>query len=111
MLPINFPKKDEHRVPEHWRTFGTRVSPLTGSPRRAVNPSGAILNYLHAVLESECRLAITVLGMDPGLGVLHVDLPARDSLACDLMEAIRPEIFSSVGDTRNAEARVVFRAA
>ena len=92
MLPINFPKKDEHRVPEHWRTFGTRVSPLTGSPRRAVNPSGAILNYLHAVLESECRLAITVLGMDPGLGVLHVDLPARDSLACDLMEAIRPEI-------------------
>jgi CRISPR-associated endonuclease Cas1 len=92
MLPINFPKKDEHRVPEHWRTFGTRVSPLTGSPRRAVNPSGAILNYLYAVLESECRLAITILGMDPGLGVLHVDLPARDSLACDLMEAIRPEI-------------------
>ena len=42
MLPINFPKKDEHRVPEHWRTFGTRVSLLTGSPRRAVNPSGAI---------------------------------------------------------------------
>jgi hypothetical protein len=92
MLPINFPKKDEQLVPAHWRTFGTRVSPLTGSPRRAANPSGAILNYLYAVLESECRLAITALGMDPGLGMLHVDLPARDSLACDLMEAIRPEI-------------------
>jgi CRISPR-associated endonuclease Cas1 len=92
MLPINFPKKDEHRVPEHWRTFGTRVSPLTGSPRRAVNPAGAILNYLYSVLESECRLAAAALGLDPGLGVLHVDLPARDSLACDLMEAIRPEI-------------------
>src|SRR5439155_12949999 len=29
---------------------------------------------------------------DPGLGVLHVDTPARDSLACDLMEAIRPRV-------------------
>jgi CRISPR-associated endonuclease Cas1 len=92
MLPINFPKRDEQRVPAHWRTFGTRVSPLTGSPRRAVNPSGAILNYLYAVLESECRLAAAALGLDPGLGVLHVDLPARDSLACDLMEAVRADI-------------------
>jgi CRISPR/Cas system-associated endonuclease Cas1 len=28
-LPINFPKKDELRVPAHWRFFGARVSPLT----------------------------------------------------------------------------------
>ena len=91
-LPITFPKKDAHRVPAHWRTFGTRASPLTGSPRRAVNPSGAVLNYLYAVLESECRVAITALGMDPGLGVLHNDSASRDSLACDLMEAIRPDV-------------------
>ena len=91
-LPITFPRKDEQRVPAHWRVFGTRVSPLTGSPRLAVNPPNAILNYLYAVLESESRLAATSLGMDPGLGVLHVDAPARDSLACDLMEAIRPQI-------------------
>jgi CRISPR-associated protein Cas1 len=91
-LPINFPRKDEQRVPAHWRTFGTRVSPLTGSPRRAINPSGAILNYLYAVLESECRLAAAALGLDPGLGVLHNDSRSRDSLACDLMEAIRPNV-------------------
>jgi CRISPR-associated endonuclease Cas1 len=91
-LPINFPRKDEPRVPEHWRTFGTRVSPLTGSPRLAVNPPNAILNYLYAVLESESRLAAATLGLDPGIGVLHVDMPARDSLACDLMEAVRPQI-------------------
>lgn len=91
-LPINFPRKDEPRVPEHWRTFGTRVSPLTGSPRLAVNPPNAILNYLYALLESESRLAAATLGLDPGIGVLHVDTPARDSLACDLMEAIRPQI-------------------
>jgi CRISPR-associated endonuclease Cas1 len=91
-LRISFPRKDESRVPEHWRVFGARVSPLTGSPRLAVNPPNAILNYLYAVLESESRLAAAALGLDPGMGVLHVDTPARDSLACDLMEAVRPYV-------------------
>jgi CRISPR-associated endonuclease Cas1 len=91
-LPINFPKSDLSRVPEHWRGFGTRVSPLTGSPRLAANPPNAILNYLYCVLESEARLAAAALGLDPGLGVLHVDTPARDSLACDLMEPIRSHV-------------------
>ena len=91
-LPITFPRKDEPRVPDHWRAFGTRVSPLTGSPRLAINPPNAILNYLYALLESESRLAAAALGLDPGIGVLHVDTPARDSLACDLMEAVRPQV-------------------
>jgi CRISPR-associated endonuclease Cas1 len=91
-LPVNFPKNDLPRVPEHWRTFGARVSPLTGSPRLAANPPNAILNYLYCVLESEARLAAAALGLDPGLGVLHVDTRARDSLACDLMEPIRSQV-------------------
>jgi CRISPR-associated endonuclease Cas1 len=91
-LPITFPRKDERLVPAHWLSFGTRVSPLTGSPRLAVNPPNAILNYLYAVLESESRLAAAALGLDPGIGVLHVDTPARDSLACDLMEVVRPQV-------------------
>jgi CRISPR-associated endonuclease Cas1 len=91
-LPINFPKNDLKRVPEHWGNFGARVSPLTGSPRLAANPPNAILNYLYALLESESRLAAAALGLDPGIGVLHVDTPARDSLACDLMEPIRAQI-------------------
>jgi hypothetical protein len=37
--------------------FGARVSPLTGSPRLAVNPPNAVLNYLYAILESEARLS------------------------------------------------------
>jgi CRISPR-associated endonuclease Cas1 len=91
-IAINFPRNDLNRVPDHWRYFGTRKSPLTGSPRLAVNPPNAILNYLYAVLESEARLAASTLGLDPGIGVLHVDTDARDSLACDLMEPIRPEV-------------------
>jgi CRISPR-associated endonuclease Cas1 len=89
-LPIQFPKRDLHRVPDHWRTFGPRMSPLTASPRLAVNPANAILNYLYALLESETCLAIAAIGLDPGLGFLHLDTANRDSLACDLMEPIRP---------------------
>jgi CRISPR-associated endonuclease Cas1 len=91
-LQISFPRKDEHRLPTHWYVFGTRVSPLTGSPRLAVNPPNAILNYLYSLLESESRLAAAALGLDPGLGMLHVDTKARDSFACDLMEPVRPQI-------------------
>ena len=38
-----------------------------------MNPANAMLNYLYAVLESEARLAIAALGLDPGLGFWHVD--------------------------------------
>jgi CRISPR-associated endonuclease Cas1 len=97
-LPINFPKNDLRRVPEHWRTFDTRKSPLSGSQRLAANPVNAILNYLYALLESEARLAAAALGLDPGLGFIHLDTPARDSLACDLMEPVRPQIDAYVLD-------------
>ena len=97
-IPVNFPQRDVGHVPEHWRTFGTRKSPVTGSPRLAVNPPNAMLNYLYALLESESRLALAALGLDPGIGVLHVDAPARDSFACDLMEAIRPQVDAYVLD-------------
>ncbi len=91
-LAIRFPRKEESRVPAHWRVFGARISPLTGSPRTAVNPPNAILNFLYCLLESESRLAAAALGLDPGIGVLHVDTPYRDSLACDLMEPVRPAV-------------------
>jgi CRISPR-associated endonuclease Cas1 len=87
-LPIQYPRTDLRRVPDHWRVFGARVSPLTRSPRLAVNPPNAVLNYLYAILESEARLAAAELGLDPGLGVLHLDTPNRDSLACDLLEPV-----------------------
>ena len=89
-MPITFPRNDLPKVPDHWRTFGSRLSPLTRSPRLAVNPPNAMLNYLYALLESEARLALATLGLDPGIGILHNDTRTRDSLACDLMEPIQP---------------------
>jgi DNA-binding transcriptional regulator YdaS (Cro superfamily) len=100
-LPIQYPRTDLRRVPDHWQQFGARVSPLTGSPRLAVNPPNAVLNYLYAILEAEARLAASELGLDPGLGVLHRDTPNRDSLACDLMEPVRPLVDAYVFDWLN----------
>ena len=97
-VPIGFPAKDLPRVPKHWQTFGCRASPLTGSPRLAVNPPNALLNFLYALLESEARLAAAALGLDPGLGVMHFDSPSRDSLASDVMEPIRPRVDAYVFD-------------
>jgi hypothetical protein len=77
-------------VPLHWRTFGSRSSPLTGGPRLAANPANALLNHLYALLEGETTVAARIVGLDPGLGVLHADQDRRDSLAADLMEPIRP---------------------
>ena len=97
-VPANFPKADLARVPAHWRTFGARQSPLTGSPRRAVSPPHAMLNLSYAILEAESRLAIAAMGLDPGIGFLHLDSRTRDSLAFDLMEPVRPEVDAFVLD-------------
>jgi CRISPR-associated endonuclease Cas1 len=100
-LTIQYPRIDCVRVPDHWQLFGARVSPMTGSPRLAANPPNAVLNYLYAILEAEARLAAAELGLDPGLGVLHKDTANRDSLACDLIEPVRPLVDAYVFDWMN----------
>lgn len=91
-VQVNFAKRDQARIPEHWRTAGPRHSPLSRSPRLATTPAHAILNYLYALLEAETVLACHAVGLDPGIGIFHTDTPRRDSLALDLMEAARPAV-------------------
>lgn len=91
-LPLRFARRDLSSIPSHWKTFGTRSSPLTPGPRLAVNPANALLNYLYAVLETEATIALRIVGLDPGLGIFHVDQDNRDSLAADVMEPVRPVV-------------------
>jgi CRISPR associated protein Cas1 len=91
-LPIQFVRADLSSIPEHWKTFGPRRSPLSGSPRLAFNPANAILNYLYRLLEVETRLALLAVGLDPGLGFFHRDKRGRDNLVVDVMEACRPVV-------------------
>jgi len=96
-IPVLWPKQDLKRIPAHWRTAGSRRSPLTGGPRLAVTPVQAILNYSFALLESETRVCICALGLDPGLGLgLHRDAPSRDSLVFDVLEPVRADVESWV---------------
>lgn len=88
------------RVPDHWRTFNARTTPLSTSRanRKAVDPVNALLNYGYTLGEAECRRACATLGLDPALGVLHQDRAHRDSLALDLLEPLRPVIERTVLD-------------
>ena len=51
-----------------------------------------MMNYAYALLESEASLAARAAGLDASIGIFHVDQPNRDSLACDLMEPVRPQV-------------------
>jgi CRISPR-associated endonuclease Cas1 len=89
-LEMPFGKRDRGIVTPHWLNFGSRRSLHGHGPRAATNPPNAMLNYLYALLEAECRLGCLAVGMDPGLGIFHTDQQARDSMALDIMEAVRP---------------------
>ena len=93
-LPVTFVRRDTHKVPDHWKVFGSRQSSLAkvSSPRRATNPANALLNYLYALGEAEARHALLAVGLEPGLGFSHVDQRSRDSAALDVLEVIRPGI-------------------
>ena len=92
-VPVHWPKADLPRIPEHWKSIGSRHSPLSGGPRLAVTAFHSVLNYCFALVEAESRLALVSVGLDVALGVgLHTDTPNRDSLALDVLEPVRPEV-------------------
>jgi len=93
-ITLRFARDHQDRVPDHWHWFVARSSlihPSAGA-RDAADPVNAMLNYGYALAEVECTLAVRAIGLDPGLGVIHTDKPARDSLALDLIEPLRPVV-------------------
>jgi len=88
------------RVPKHWLTYRGRQSRRTKKRTvfAATDPINALLNYGYALAEIECRNACLALGLEPSLGVLHVDRIGRDSLALDILEGIRPIVDGHVLD-------------
>jgi len=88
-LELRFVTRDAKRVPEHWKRIGLRQSGLGNTPRHATAPSHALWNFGYALLEAETTVALMAAGLDPGMGVLHADVPLRNSFALDVMEAVR----------------------
>lgn len=89
-----FTVTDTKLVPTHWCHYDGRRSLLTkgNSNRKAERPTNAVLNYLYRLAAIEARLACVSVGLDPGLGVLHMDAAGRDSLVLDLIEPVRPQV-------------------
>src|SRR6266511_2069756 len=79
-------------VPQHWRSAGQRTSNRGKSPRNAITPPQAMLNYSYRLLETEAIIALRKVGLDPGMGIFHTDKPNRASMALDCMEVVRPMV-------------------
>lgn len=88
----SFGKSDKAQVPEHWTRFDSRTSLKWEYPRNmaATDPANAMLNYIYRIAETEAVHACHALGLSPQLGILHADKVGRDSMALDLIEAVRP---------------------
>jgi len=72
--------------------MGQRVNSREGSPRDAVTPVNAMLNYCYRLAEVETIIAMHTVGLDPSFGIVHTDHPYRNSMALDILEAIRPYV-------------------
>ena len=78
-------------LPETWR-FDKR------SRRPALDPFNALINYYNGKLYGVVEQALFDAGMDPHIGILHVDEYDRPTLAFDLIEPFRPWIDRLVVD-------------
>jgi CRISPR-associated endonuclease Cas1 len=77
------------RIPAHWAAISPRTSGKLGPVRDATDPFNAVLNYVYTLLEVETRIACEATGLDPDLGLIHVDTRLRESFIYDLLEPLR----------------------
>jgi CRISP-associated protein Cas1 len=57
--------------------------------RPARDPFNALLNYLYGILYAQVELALMKTGVDPYLGILHIDRHNRPTMVYDFIEAYR----------------------
>jgi CRISPR-associated protein Cas1 len=92
-----FRPADLRRVPTHWASYPGRASGIAqNGNRKAHVPVNGLLNYLYRLVEVEALFAAGAIGLDPSIGLLHLDSPRRASLALDLMEPVRPLVEAHV---------------
>jgi CRISPR-associated protein Cas1 len=80
----------------YFTAFRTLFAPalgFTGRRRRPPpDPVNACLSLGYTLLHHEAVREAQIVGLDPMLGFLHVPERGRDSLACDLVEPLRPHV-------------------
>ncbi|WP_425059231.1 CRISPR-associated endonuclease Cas1 1 [Sporomusa carbonis] len=64
--------------------------------RGAQDPVNSMLNYGYGILAHQVETALTLAGLDPFGGFLHVDRPGKKSLVYDFMEEFRQPVVDRV---------------
>lgn len=79
---------------KYWQVIGKKLpSPYCFEHRIKRQPTDAFnstINYLYGMLRNNVETAVLSLGLDPALGIMHVDGYNRPSLVFDLIEPFRP---------------------
>ena len=68
----------------------------TRNHQGAVDDVNALLNYGYGILYSQVWSALTLVGLEPFAGFLHVDRPGKPSLVLDFIEEFRQPIVDRV---------------
>lgn len=81
----------QRRLFEHWRQCLPESLRFTSRQRRPPpDPVNALFSLTFTLLHEEAVRQCLLHGLDPWLGFYHQLAPGRLSLACDLMEPLRP---------------------
>lgn len=87
------PKWWKRVIKPTWLSYPGRKSlRRSETNRRATDPINALLNFAYHCAEVECVIACHAAGLDPRMGISHVDMNGRASFALDLIEVIRPRV-------------------
>ena len=92
MIPLHWKGTARRPIPGDWHHVAPRIRPNRTINRRATHPMNAILNYGYAVLESHVRMGIVSTGLDPTVGMMHMERKDRPAFVLDLMEPLRPAV-------------------
>lgn len=80
----------------YFAAYRTAFAPALGFKERnrrpPRDPVNVALSLAYTLLHHEAACAAQLAGLDPLVGVLHEPAPGRASLACDLVEPLRPHV-------------------
>jgi CRISPR-associated protein Cas1 len=78
----------------YWEAYAALLPPSAGfagrNRRPPRDPANAVLSLAYTLAHFEAVAAAQRAGLDPAIGFLHALFPGRESLACDLVEPLRP---------------------
>ncbi|WP_135467884.1 CRISPR-associated endonuclease Cas1 [Crenalkalicoccus roseus] len=110
----------------YFEAFGALLPPSAGfagrNRRPPRDPANAALSLAYTLAQFEAVREARLAGLDPAVGFLHALAPGRDSLACDLVEPLRPlcerlvwrlfaeEVLRAAHFTRDGEACLLGKA-